>query len=55
MRIALYQPDIAGNVGAILRTAACLGLGVDLSRIITRSNLQSGIAYAAEHRDGVKG
>jgi tRNA (cytidine/uridine-2'-O-)-methyltransferase len=30
MRIALYQPDIAGNVGAILRTAACLGLGVDL-------------------------
>lgn len=30
VRIALYQPDIAGNVGAILRTAACLGLGVDL-------------------------
>jgi len=30
MRIALYQPDIAGNVGAILRTAACLGIGVDL-------------------------
>ena len=30
MRIALYQPDIAGNVGAILRTAACMGLGVDL-------------------------
>ena len=30
MRIALYQPDIAGNVGAILRTAACLGLAVDL-------------------------
>jgi len=30
MRIALYQPDIAGNVGAILRTAACFGAGVDL-------------------------
>ena len=30
MRIALYQPEIAGNVGAILRTAACLGAGVDL-------------------------
>lgn len=30
MRIALYQPDIAGNVGAILRTAACMGIGVDL-------------------------
>lgn len=30
MRIALYQPDIAGNVGAIMRLAACLGVGVDL-------------------------
>lgn len=30
MRIALYQPEIAGNVGAVLRTAACLGLDVDL-------------------------
>jgi tRNA (cytidine/uridine-2'-O-)-methyltransferase len=29
-RIALYQPDIAGNTGTILRTAACLGFGVDL-------------------------
>ena len=28
--IALYQPDIAGNTGAILRLAACLGLGVEL-------------------------
>jgi len=26
----LYQPDIAGNTGAILRTAACLGLAVDI-------------------------
>lgn len=30
MRVALYQPEIAGNVGAVLRTAACLGAGVDL-------------------------
>lgn len=30
MRIALYQPEIAGNVGAILRTAACFGVEVDL-------------------------
>jgi len=30
MRIALYQPDIAGNVGTILRLATCLGVGVDL-------------------------
>jgi tRNA (cytidine/uridine-2'-O-)-methyltransferase len=30
MRIALFQPDQAGNVGAILRTAACLGVPVDI-------------------------
>lgn len=30
LRIALYQPDIPGNTGTILRLAACLGLGVDV-------------------------
>ncbi|MDJ0275918.1 tRNA (cytidine(34)-2'-O)-methyltransferase [Sphingomonas sp. 2R-10] len=30
MRIALYEPEIAGNVGAILRLGACLGVDVDL-------------------------
>jgi tRNA (cytidine/uridine-2'-O-)-methyltransferase len=30
MRIALYQPDQAGNVGAILRLAACLATPVDV-------------------------
>jgi tRNA (cytidine/uridine-2'-O-)-methyltransferase len=30
MRIALYQPEIAGNVGAILRLGACFGVAVDL-------------------------
>lgn len=30
MRIALYQPEIAGNVGAVLRLGACLGVSVDL-------------------------
>lgn len=30
MRIALYQPEIAGNVGAILRTATCFGIAVDI-------------------------
>jgi tRNA (cytidine/uridine-2'-O-)-methyltransferase len=29
-RIALYQPDIAGNTGTILRMAACLGIAVDI-------------------------
>lgn len=30
LSIALYQPDIAGNTGTILRLAACLGLRVDI-------------------------
>ena len=30
MRIALYQPDIAGNVGTILRLAACWAIPVDI-------------------------
>jgi tRNA (cytidine/uridine-2'-O-)-methyltransferase len=30
LRIALYQPDIAGNTGTILRMAACLGLAIDI-------------------------
>lgn len=30
IRIALYQPDIPGNTGTILRMAACLDLGVDI-------------------------
>lgn len=30
IRIALYQPDIAGNTGTILRMAACFGLAVDI-------------------------
>jgi len=30
MRIALFEPEIAGNVGAVLRLGACLGVAVDL-------------------------
>ena len=30
MRIALFEPEIAGNVGAIMRLGACMGLAVDL-------------------------
>lgn len=30
MRIALYQPDIPQNTGAIFRLAACLGIPVDV-------------------------
>lgn len=52
MRIALYQPDIAGNVGTILRTAACLGVGVDLIEPMgfafgDRAMARAGMDYAA--------
>ena len=30
MRIALYQPDIAGNVGTIMRLAACFSIPLDI-------------------------
>lgn len=30
MRLALFQPDIPQNAGAILRLAGCLGVGVDI-------------------------
>jgi tRNA (cytidine/uridine-2'-O-)-methyltransferase len=30
MRLALYQPEIAQNVGAAIRAAACFGAGIDL-------------------------
>jgi tRNA (cytidine/uridine-2'-O-)-methyltransferase len=30
MHLALYQPDIPQNAGTLLRTAACLGVAVDI-------------------------
>lgn len=30
MRVALFEPEIAGNVGAVLRLGACMGVAVDL-------------------------
>lgn len=30
MRLALFQPDIPQNAGAMLRLAACLGIAVDI-------------------------
>ncbi len=30
MRIALYEPDIPQNAGAVLRLAACMGVAVDI-------------------------
>ena len=53
MRIALYQPDIAGNVGTILRLAACLGVPVDLIEPMgfafsDRALARAGMDYAAQ-------
>jgi len=52
MRIALYQPDIAGNVGTILRLGACLGIGVDIIEPAgfawsDRALARAGLDYAA--------
>jgi tRNA (cytidine/uridine-2'-O-)-methyltransferase len=30
MRLCLYEPEIAGNVGAVMRLGACFGVCVDL-------------------------
>jgi len=53
MRIALYQPDIAGNVGTILRLAACMGVAVDLIEPMgfpwgDRALRRAGMDYAGE-------
>lgn len=53
MRIALHQPDIAGNVGTILRLAACLGVPVDLIEPMgfafsDRALARAGMDYAAQ-------
>jgi tRNA (cytidine/uridine-2'-O-)-methyltransferase len=30
MRLACYQPEIAGNMGALMRLAACFGVAIDI-------------------------
>jgi len=52
-RIALYQPDIAGNVGAVLRTAACLDVACDIIEpcgfaFSERAIKRAGMDYAAQ-------
>lgn len=59
MRLALLEPDQAGNVGTILRLAACLGVPLDLiepcgfplgDRTLKRAAMDySGIASVARH------
>jgi tRNA (cytidine/uridine-2'-O-)-methyltransferase len=52
LKIALYQPDIAGNTGTILRFAACMGLSVDIIEpagfVLSDKNLRrAGMDYIA--------
>lgn len=61
MRLALYQPEIAGNVGTILRLAACFGIAVDLiepmgfpwsDRALARAGMDyAGQAHVVRHAD----
>lgn len=51
MRLALYQPDQAGNVGTIIRLAACMNVGLDLIEpcgfpFSDRALKRSGMDYA---------
>ena len=53
MRLALYEPDIPQNTGAILRLAACLGVAVDVIEptgfVMTDRKLRrAGLDYIAQ-------
>lgn len=53
LRIALYQPDIPGNTGTILRMAACFGLTVDIVEpagfdLSDRALRRAGMDYAEQ-------
>ena len=53
MKIALYQPDIAGNVGTILRLCACLGVPCEIIEpcgfpFSDKSLRRAGMDYAAQ-------
>lgn len=52
IRLALFEPDIAGNVGTILRLAACVDVAVDLIEPMgfawsDRKLARAGMDYAA--------
>ena len=52
MRLALFEPDIAGNVGTVIRLGACLGVPVDLIEPMgfpfgARAMARAGMDYAA--------
>ncbi|MDQ1157173.1 tRNA (cytidine/uridine-2'-O-)-methyltransferase [Sphingomonas sp. SORGH_AS 950] len=61
MRLALHEPDIAGNVGTLIRTATCFGVAVDLiepmgfpysNRALARSAMDyAAMAQVVRHAD----
>ncbi|MET3438455.1 TrmH family RNA methyltransferase [Sphingomonas sp. 1185] len=61
MRLALHAPDIAGNVGTLIRTATCFGVAVDLiepmgfpysDRALARSAMDyAAMAQVVRHAD----
>ena len=55
MRLALFQPDIPQNLGAAVRLAACLGVGLDVIEpcafpLSDRALKRAALDYAAETR-----
>lgn len=53
MRLALHQPDMPGNVGTILRLAACFGVPIDIIEpcgfpFSDRALRRAGLDYAAQ-------
>ena len=57
MRLALHQPDMPGNVGTILRLAACFGVPVEIIEpcgfpFSDRALRRAGMDYAAQAEIG---
>lgn len=57
MRLALHQPDMPGNVGTILRLAACFGVPIDIIEpcgfpFSDRALRRAGLDYAAQSELG---
>ena len=53
MRLALYQPDIPQNAGALMRLCACLGITLDIIEpcgflLSDRNFRRAGMDYAAQ-------
>lgn len=61
MRLALFEPDIPQNTGTLIRTAACLGVGLDViepcgfvwsDKALKRSGLDyTALASVTRHAD----